>query len=210
MKSIEVKAQKREILGKKRAKELREKGMVPGVLYGKNGVVHLVVPFSELRDLVYTPNVYLIDLNIDGTIEKAMIQDLQWHPVEEMLMHVDFLRVIDNKPLTINIPVKVTGMAKGVKAGGRLKVNMRLLRIKALPENLPDNIEIDITQLAIGDSIKVNEVKKDNLEFLDNKSNLIVGVVTTRISQSDIDLLEEEEEEQEESGEDTAEDQLQS
>ncbi|NLB26350.1 MAG: 50S ribosomal protein L25, partial [Bacteroidales bacterium] len=93
MKSIEVKAQKREILGKKRAKELREKGMVPGVLYGKNGVVHLVVPFSELRDLVYTPNVYLIDLNIDGTIEKAMIQDLQWHPVEEMLMHVDFLRV---------------------------------------------------------------------------------------------------------------------
>ncbi|NLB26516.1 MAG: 50S ribosomal protein L25, partial [Bacteroidales bacterium] len=159
---------------------------------------------------VYTPNVYLIDLNIDGTIEKAMIQDLQWHPVEEMLMHVDFLRVIDNKPLTINIPVKVTGMAKGVKAGGRLKINMRLLRIKALPENLPDNIEIDITQLAIGDSIKVNEVKRDNLEFLDNKSNLIVGVVSTRISQSDIDLLEEEEEEQEESGEDTAEDQLQS
>jgi len=209
MKSLEVKAQKRESLGKKSAKQMRDTGMVPGVLYGKDEVIHLSVPFSELRHLIYTPSVYLVDLNIDGQMEKAIIQDLQWHPVEEKLLHVDFLKVSDNKPVKISLPVNISGLAKGIKAGGKLKVNMRSLKVKALPENLPDVIEIDVTKLGIGDSIKVGEIKRDNLEFMDNKSNLIVGVISTRAAQSAAPLPEDEEK-KEEAGEETTEEQSES
>jgi len=205
MKSLEIKALKRENLGKKSAKQLRDKGMVPGVLYGKDEVIHLYIPFSELRHLLYTPDVYLIDLNIDGQTEKAMIQDLQWHPVEEKLLHIDFLKISEDKPVKISVPVKISGLAKGIKAGGKLKVNMRQLKVKALSENLPDNIEIDVKQLGIGDSIKVGEIKRDNLEFLDNKSNLIVGVISTRAAQSAAPLPEDEEQVGEETSEGEAE-----
>jgi len=201
MKSVEVKAQKRESLGKKSARQLREKEMVPGVLYGKDEVAHLFVPFSELRHLIYTPSVFLVDLNIDGVIEKAMIQDLQWHPVEEKLLHVDFLKIKEDKPVKIYLPVKITGMAKGIKAGGKLKLNMRQLRVKAYYENLPDVIEIDVTKLGIGDSIKVGDLKRDKIEFMDNKSNLIVAVVTTRAAQSSSVLPEDLEAEQQAEGE---------
>ena len=209
MKSFEIKAQKRENLGKKSAKQLREEGMVPGVLYGKDVVIHLFVPFSELRHLVYTPNVYLVDLNIDGQIEKAMIQDVQWHPVEEKLLHIDFLKISDNKPVKIGVPIKINGLAKGIKAGGKLKVNMRQLKVKALSDNLPDNVEVDVTNLGIGYSIKVGEIKRDNLEFLDNKSNLIVGVVSTRTAQASAPLPEDEEQ-GEVTGDETAEEQSES
>ena len=193
MKSLKIEGQKREGLGKKEAKKIREQGLVPGVLYGKDEVLHLTVQFSELRQFVYTPNVYLIDLEIDGETHKAMIQDVQWHPVEEQILHIDFLKVEGDKPVKIGIPVKLDGMAKGTKAGGKLKTNMRKLRVKALAENLPDFIEIDVTNLGIGDSIKVDELKRENVEFLDNKSNLIVGVVSTRVAKSAAPLPEDEE-----------------
>jgi len=196
MKSLTVKARKRETVGKKEAKKLRAQGMIPGVLYGKDEVVHLTIPFSEIRKLIYTPNVYLIDLDIGGSVEKAMIQDVQWHPVDEQILHIDFLKIFKDKPVKIFVPVKITGTAKGIKAGGRLKTNMRKLRIKALSENLPDTIEIDVTKLGIGDSIKVGELQRDNLEFLDNNSNLIVGVVSTRVAQAAMLLPEDIEEEE--------------
>jgi large subunit ribosomal protein L25 len=195
MESLKITGQKRESLGKKDAKKLREQGLVPGVLYGKDEVTHLAVPFSDLRSFVYTPNVYLIDLEIDGEVHKAMIQDVQWHPVDEQILHIDFLKIEADKPVKIGVPVKLVGTAKGIKAGGKLKVNMRKLRVKALAENLPDAIEIDITKLAIGDSIKVGELQRQNLEFLDNKSNLIVGVISTRVAKSAMSLPEDEEEE---------------
>ena len=194
MKSLKIEGQKREGLGKKEAKKLREQGQVPGVLYGKDEVFHLTVPVSELMQFVYTPNVFLIDLEINGETHKAKIQDVQWHPVEEQILHIDFLKVEDDKPVKIGIPVKLVGMAKGIKAGGKLKTNMRKLRVKALAESLPDFIEIDVTKLGIGDSIKVDELKRENLEFLDNKSNLIVGVVSTRVAKSAVPLPEDEEE----------------
>lgn len=195
MKSLKITGQKRESLGKKDAKKLREQGLVPGVLYGKDEVTHLAVPFADLRPFVYTPNVYLIDIEIDGVTHTAMIQDLQWHPVEEEILHIDFLKIEEGKPVKIGIPVKLVGMAKGTKAGGKLKVNMRKLRVKALATNLPDAIEIDVTKLGIGDSIKVAQLQRENLEFLDNKSNLIVGVVSTRLAKSAMALPEDEEEE---------------
>jgi len=204
MESLTVKAQKRATVGKKESKRLRAQKLIPAVLYGKDEPVHLTVSFNEIRKLVYTPNVYLVNLDIDGEVRKAIIQDMQWHPVEEQILHIDFIRVEEDKPVKISIPVKITGTSKGIKSGGRLKTNMRKLRIKALSENLPDTIDIDVTELEIGDSIKVGELQRENLEFLDNKSNLIVGVVSTRVAQASMTLPEEEaeaSEEQEESSE---------
>ncbi|MGM0619842.1 MAG: 50S ribosomal protein L25/general stress protein Ctc [Bacteroidota bacterium] len=203
MKSVTVKGTKREALGKKSAKRIREQGDVPAVLYGNDELTHITIPFSELRPLIYTPNVYLIDLEIDGKMHKAIIQDMQWHPVEEQVMHVDFLKVEDDKPVKINVPIVITGRAKGIKAGGKLKTNMRKLKIKALPKYLPDTIEIDITKLGIGDSYKVGELERENLEFLDNHSNLIVGVISSRAAMAGM-LLPEDEEEEEAEGEEGA------
>jgi large subunit ribosomal protein L25 len=201
MKSLTVKAHKREKVGKKEAKKLRTQGMIPGVLYGKDEVVHLTVSFSEIRKLIYTPNVYLINLDINGTVEKAIIQDLQWHPVDEQILHIDFIKIFEDKPVKIFVPIKIDGTAKGIKAGGRLKTNMRKLRIKALYENLPDTIDIDVTNLEIGDSIKVGDLRRDNLEFLDNNSNMIVGVISTRVAQAAMLLPEDIEEEETEAEE---------
>lgn len=196
MKSLKITGQKRDGLGKKEAKKLRVQGLVPGVLYGNDEVIHLTIAFSDLREFVYTPSVYLVDLNVDGTEYKAIIQDIQWHPVEEKILHIDFLKVEENAPVKIGVPVELVGTAKGIKAGGKIKFNLRKLRVKAMAENLPDTIKVDITKLNIGDSIKVEQMKLDNIEFLDNKSNLIVGVISTRVAKSGAVVLDEEEEEE--------------
>ena len=201
MKSVKVEGQKREALGKKNSKKLRNEGLVPSVLYGAKDVIHLTVPFSEIRKLVYTPDVYIIELVVDGEEHRAIIQDVQWHPVEEQILHIDFLKIYEDKPVIVSIPIVLTGQAKGVKSGGRLKTNMRKLKVKALPEHLPDTIEIDITKLTIGDSIKVEEMKRENLEFQDNKSNLIVGIISSRAAMAAMELPEEEEEGAEEGAE---------
>jgi len=201
MKSVSVKGTKRESLGKKQAKRIREQGDVPAVLYGHEEIMHISVPFSELRKLIYTPNVYLIDLDIDGEVHKAIIQDMQWHPIEEQVLHIDFLKVEDDKPVKISLPIVLTGRAKGIKAGGKLKQNMRKLKVKALAEHLPDTIEIDITKLGIGDGYKVEELERANLEFLDNKSNLIVGVISSRAAAAGMLLPEDEEDEEGAEGE---------
>ena len=195
MKSLVVEGKKRETLGKKEAKRLRAEDIVPAVLYGGDEVVHFAVPFGELRKLIYTPSVYLIDLDIEGEKYKAIIQDVQWHPVEEQILHIDFLKVEDDKPVKISIPVQLTGMAKGIKAGGKLKNNLRRLKVKALAENLPDVITIDVTKLAIGQSIKVSDLTFENLEFLDSKSNMVVSIITSRAAKSAMGALPEDEEE---------------
>ena len=195
MKTVVVKGQKRTALGKKESKKLREQEIVPAVLYGGEEPIHFAVPFSELRKLIYTPSVYLIDLDIDGEIYQALMQDVQWHAVEEQVLHVDFLRIEENKPVKIEVPIEVTGLAKGIKAGGKLKTNLRRLKVKALAKDLPDNIVIDVTKLGIGQNIKVAELTSGNLEFLDNKSNVVVAVVVTRAAKSAAgsDSLDEEE-----------------
>ena len=200
MKSVVVKGEKREALGKKEAKKLRAQEIAPAVLYGDEEVIHFSVEFSELRKIVYTPNVYLVDLDIDGKLYKAMMQDIQWHPVEEEILHVDFLRVSDDKPIKIEVPIHVHGMAKGMKAGGKLKTNLRRLKVKALAADLPDTIKIDITKLGIGQSIKVADLKVENVEFLDSKSNVVVGIIVTRAAKSAAGLAVDDEEEEEVEG----------
>ena len=196
MKTVVVKGQKRTALGKKDSKKLRAQEIVPSVLYGGEEPIHFAVPFSELRKLVYTPSVYLINLDIDGELYPALMQDVQWHAVEEQILHVDFLKVDAETPVKIEVPVKITGMAKGIKAGGKLKVNLRRLKVKALAENLPDTITVDVTKLGIGQSVKVIDLSVENVEFLDNKSNVVASVIVTRAAKSASGSGDEEEEEE--------------
>jgi len=184
MKSLTVKGEARKSLGKKDSHKLRAAEKAPAVLYGGEEPVHFSVDFSELRKLIYTPNVYLIDLDIDGTSYKAIMQDIQWHPVEEMVMHIDFLMIADDKPIKIDVPIKVTGHAKGIRAGGKLNTNLRRLKVKALATDIPDTINIDVTKLGLGQGIKVGDLKVENVEFLDPKSNVVVSVAITRAARS--------------------------
>lgn len=184
MKSLTIKGELRKTLGKKEAKRLREAEKVPAVLYGGEETVHFSVDFSALRPLIYTPNVYLIDLDLEGTSYKAIMQDIQWHPVNEQVLHIDFLKISDDKPVKIEVPVKISGHAKGIKAGGKLNTNLRRLKVKALPGNLPDTIDVDVTNLGLGESIKVADMNIENVEILDPKSNVVVGVVITRAARS--------------------------
>ena len=136
MKSISIKGTKRDVVGKKEAKRLRALGLVPGVLYGLEEPIHFEAPEKEFKPLIYTPNVYLVDLDIDGTVCQSIIQDTQFHPVREQLMHVDFLRTSDDKMVKVEIPVKTEGFAKGIRKGGKLKLNLRTLKVKALVKHL--------------------------------------------------------------------------
>lgn len=200
MKSLTIKGEARKSLGKKDAHKLRAEEKAPAVLYGGDEPVHFSVAFSELRQMIYTPNVYLIDLDIDGTIHKAIMQDIQWHPVEEIVMHVDFLKINEDKPIKIDVPIKVTGHAKGMRAGGKLNTNLRRLKVKALASDLPDTISIDVTKLGLGQGIKVGDLKVENVEFLDPKSNVVVSVAITRAARSAAGAAGAGDEEEEEAG----------
>ncbi|MDX8341017.1 50S ribosomal protein L25/general stress protein Ctc [Draconibacterium sp. IB214405] len=197
MKSVVVKGELRSSLGKKDSKKLRAEEKAPAVLYGGDQPIHFAVPFSELRQLVYTPSVYLIDLDIDGTVYKAIMQDIQWHPVEELVLHVDFLAISEDKPVKIAVPVKIQGYAKGLRKGGKLNTNLRRLTVKALANALPDTIDIDVSNLDLAQSIKVGDLTIDGIDLLDQKSNVIVSVAITRAARSAAGAATDDEEEEE-------------
>lgn len=184
MKTFDVKGFKREAVGKKDSKKLRADGNVPCVLYGGEEPVHFYVNSKVFLKLLYTPNVYLLNLDVDGEVTKAIIQDAQFHAVEDEVLHVDFLKISDGKPVKIDVPIKVTGYAKGMKAGGKLKVNLRRLRVKALAENLPDTIPVAIDNLEIGQSVRVGELEMENIEFLNSKSVPVASIVVTRAAKA--------------------------
>jgi large subunit ribosomal protein L25 len=184
MKSLVIKGEVRTSVGKKDAKKLRSEEKAPAVLYGGAEPVHFSVDFAQLRQLIYTPNVYLIDLDLDGTTYKAIMQDIQWHPVDEQVLHIDFLAIQEDKAVKIEVPVKIEGYAKGLKMGGKLNTNLRRLKVKALAANLPDAIDVDVTELDLAQSIKVGDLNLDGIELLDPKSNVIVSVGITRAAKS--------------------------
>ena len=184
MKSISIKATKREVVGKKEAKRLRLEGLVPGVLYGGEEPIHFQAPEKEFKSLIYTPNVYLVNLDIDGTVYQSIIQDTQFHPVEEQLMHVDFLRTSDEKMVKVEIPVKTEGFAKGIRKGGKLKLNLRTLKVKAMVKHLPDTIDINVDDLDLGQSYKVGSLQRENLEFLNAKAVPVVTIMMTRAARA--------------------------
>jgi len=185
MKTIEIKGSLRSELGKKNSKQIRKEDGVPCVIYGKDENIHFFAPELAFKNLVYTHEAHLVDLNIDGNIYKTILQDIQFHPVSDKIIHVDFIKVFEDKPVAISVPVSIFGNSPGVMAGGKLSVKRRTLKIKGLPKNLPEFIPIDISNLKIHDSIKVGDLAIDNIEFLDIKKSIIVTVATTRGAQKD-------------------------
>src|SRR5439155_1418439 len=167
MKSIAISGTRRAAQTKQETKQLRAEGKIPCVLYGGKEQVHFSAPVLSLKSLVYTPEVMTVNLDIDGTAYKAIMKDLQFHSVNNRLLHLDFLEIADDRNVTIDIPVRITGNAAGVRAGGQLLKKMRLLKISALPSHLPDQFEIKVDDMEIGDTIRVRDMKMDGIEFLD-------------------------------------------
>ncbi|QHL87494.1 50S ribosomal protein L25/general stress protein Ctc [Nibribacter ruber] len=184
MQSLEIIGFKRANLGKSEAKALREEAQVPCVLYGGSEQVHFSSPAILFRELVYSPNVYQVELNIEGTIYKAIMQDLQFHPVNEQLLHVDFLLLDDAKEVKVDVPVRYVGTSPGVMAGGKLVTKLRKLRVKALPANLPDSIAVDISDLELGKSIKVNKITPEGYAILTNPLSPVATVTIPRALKS--------------------------
>jgi large subunit ribosomal protein L25 len=178
MKKIEIIGYKRANLGKQESNQLRLEGNVPCVVYGGNEQVHFYMPMILFKDIVYTPEAHVIDVNIEGDVRLCVIQEVQFHPVSDIILHADFLELHDDKPVKIEVPVKFFGKAPGLIKGGKLITKLRQIKIKALPKNLPDYITVDISQLDLGKSIKVKDVKPENFEILNNP---LVTIATIEI-----------------------------
>jgi large subunit ribosomal protein L25 len=180
MKSIAISGSPRENVGKRDAKELRYQAKVPAVLYGGPTQTHFAVSAADLRPVVYTPDVHFIDLEVAGVATQAIIQDIQFHPLTEQILHVDFLQLDPKKPLTMEIPVKLTGTSPGVKVGGKLVLKLRKLRVKALPKDHVNTIDVSIESLEVGKSVRVSDLSFDKLTIVNAQEDTIVSVTTSR------------------------------
>ena len=180
MKSIAISGSVRQNVGKRDAKGLRYDGQVPAVLYGGTTQTHLSVSAADLKAVLYTPDVVIVELNFDGKTVRAIVQDAQFHPLTDLVTHIDFLELFDDKEVSLNIPIKLTGTSPGVKMGGKLVQKLRKLRVKALPNNLPQVIEVPMESLEVGKSFRVDQVKLENAKVLNNADDTIVSVIMSR------------------------------
>jgi large subunit ribosomal protein L25 len=209
MKSITIKGSQRESVGKKATKALRNAGKVPCVVYGGDKPLHFSADELSFRDLVYTPNAHTVAIELDGgTKVNAVMQDIQFHPVTDAIIHIDFYQLFDNKVITMDIPVRLEGNSPGVRNGGRLIFRKRKLTIKALPSKLPDFFDIDISKLRIGQNISVGTLLSDDFTILHPNTTVVVQVKTARTAVA-IDDEDEEGEEGAEGAEDSSEDSAQ-
>lgn len=194
MKSITINGSKRESVGKKATKALRNAGQVPCVLYGGETALHFTADEVAFKDLIYTPDVHTVDIVLDnGTKVSAILQDIQFHPVTEAILHLDFYEIIENRPITMEIPIHGEGIPKGVKNGGVLRFNLRRLKVRGLAKNLPDYIVADVTPLKIGNKLYVTQVASEDYTILHPDNTVICQVKTSR----NLAALDEEEEEEE-------------
>jgi len=184
MKTFQIKGTVRQEIGKKANKALRAQDLVPCVIYGGDKVVHFQAHENEFRKLIYTPKVYQTEIDVDGTTYKAFMQALQFHPVTDKLLHIDFLEIRENVPVKLQIPVRLDGYAKGIQQGGRLKANLRTLKAKGFSKDFPDEIIIDVTELNLSESIRVSDVKVEGIEILNAKSVPVATVVVTRAARA--------------------------
>ena len=180
MKSITIKGSKRESVGKVATKALRNAGMVPCVIYGGKTPIHFSAEEKAFKNLVFTPNVYTASLDVDGQKVEAILQDIQFHPVTDRIIHVDFYQTFDDKEITMNIPVRLVGTSPGVLNGGSLRFTNRKLRVKALPANLPDFIAADISGLKIGSKLLISSIVNDAYTFMHPENTVVVQVRTSR------------------------------
>lgn len=183
MKTIAMFGNARTTVGKVSTKALRTEGKVPCVLYGGKENVQFSMFEPDFKMLVYTPNTYKVKLDIDGKTYHAFLKDIQYHPVNDSILHADFLEISENKPVEVSVPVRLVGNSIGVRQGGKLLVKAKKLRVRALPAQLPDAIELNIETLEIGKSMKVADVKAGDLQLLDSPNNPIVTIKTTRAAQ---------------------------
>jgi large subunit ribosomal protein L25 len=192
MKSITIKGSERESVGKKATKALRNAGKVPCVVYGGEKPLHFSADELAFKNLVYSPNAHTVKVDLDkGAKVKAVMQDIQFHPVTDKILHIDFYQLFDDKEVSMDIPVRLQGNSPGVRNGGRLLFRNRKLTIKALPDNLPDFFDIDISKLKIGDNILVESLKNDAFSILQPDSTVVVQVKTARAA---VEIEEEDEE----------------
>lgn len=188
MKIISISVKKRTDLGKAASKSLRKNSNVPCVMYGGAEILHFYAHENEFRHLVYSHDVFIVELDIEGDKRSAIMQELQFHPVTEKIQHIDFVEVIDGKPVAMNIPIELVGSPEGIKQGGKARLKRRTLRVSGLPKHLPDRLEIDINNVNIGDVIKVGDLKYDNLEVLDPKRSMVYAIVSSRIAAKGMSL----------------------
>jgi large subunit ribosomal protein L25 len=191
MKTIEIKGTARVAGGKKAAKQLRKQGMIPCNLYGElkdeKGLPKafaFAVSEGELRKLIYTPDIYTVKLDVDGNQCLAILKEAQFHPVKDNVLHVDFYQITDEKPIVMEVPIKLNGLAEGVKAGGKLAASVRKLKVKAVHSAIPERLNIDVTHLELGKTIKVAELKFEGLELVTSPSVVVCQVKMTRNARS--------------------------
>ena len=186
MKQIQISGKKRETTGKKASKELRKEGMIPCNLYGeakadgKPVAFSFVAPMSELRKLNYTPHIYLVELNIDGVNHAAIMKEIQFHPTTDAVLHIDFYEVNESKPIVMGVPVKHIGLAQGVRDGGRMNKSIRKINVRAPYAQIPETLDIDVTKLRIGKSIKVGDLSFEGLELITSKDVVVCSIKNTR------------------------------
>ena len=190
MKTISISAEKRTELGKKSTRELRKADQVPCVMYGGAEVIHFHAHENDFRHMVYTPNAYIVEIKINGGVHKAVMQELQFHPVTDRVNHIDFVEVFDDKPVTVELPINLVGIAIGLKDGGKTRQRRRVLKVRGLISHLPDTLDIDITDVAIGDVIKIGDLSYENLEILDPARSMIFAIVSSRVSMKGMELIE--------------------
>lgn len=180
MKSVQLSGSLRANVGKVNAKAVREKGNVPCVIYGGKEQIHFEADIRAFKPVIFTPNAHIVEIDLGGKVYKTVLQEAQYHKINDKLIHADFLEIQDGKPVTANIPVVITGQSEGVKKGGKLVLKMRKLKARGIAATLPDSIEIDITKLDIGDSIAVGDITVKDTVLLNAKNVSVVSVTTTR------------------------------
>ncbi|MFL2585438.1 MAG: 50S ribosomal protein L25/general stress protein Ctc [Parvicellaceae bacterium] len=190
MKTVSLSGSPRENVGKKGAASLRTEERVPAVIYGGKKQIHFSITVNEAKKLVFTPNVYLVEIEVSGKSYKVILQEVQSHPVTDRVLHLDFLEISDEKQFKIKLPVRLIGFSRGVRNGGTLRQNFRKLKVMGLAKDMPEAIEIDISPIKIGDKRRVSDLAFNGLKFLDPSNAVVVGVQTARAA------IEEEEEEE--------------
>ncbi len=204
MKSITIKGSKRESVGKKSSKALRNAGLIPCVIYGGDKVINFSAATVDFKPLVYTPNVFTVKIELeDGVSFDAILQDIQFHPVSDNILHVDFYQLFEDREITMNIPVQLVGTSPGVMKGGAMRFNLRKIRIKALPANLPDFINADISKLKIGSKLYVTALKSNDYTIMHPDNTVVAQVRISRSATKDA-AVEDEEEEVEMEGDETS------
>lgn len=191
MKKLSIKVEKRKELGKKSSKQLRAQEQVPCVMYGGEDIIHFHAHENNFRKLIYTDQVHLVELDIEGKTLNAVLKEIQFHPVTDSILHIDFVQVFEDKPAIVTLPVKLVGTSEGILAGGKLRQRRRTIKVKGLVKDMPEVLEIDITHLNIGDVTKIGDLSYPNLEILDPAQAMVVGVVSSRLAAKGMELVEE-------------------